>query len=240
MMLFRRRERTVLTWQGWLVVLSAAALMMWLATVLLHPFLAITTRVPAEVLVVEGWMPDLALAQAASEFKTGRYRRAVVTGGPIERRVLLNRFTSQAELAASTLEEMGVPANAVVAVTAPSFRKDRTYASAVALRGWFNANGGVPRAVNVMSLGPHARRTRLMFEEALGEQVKVGVIAAHDTTYMDGRWWTSSAGFRSMVSEVAAYVYARFFFTPPQELQGIARPPPAAHTIKEDLANTAS
>ena len=63
-------------------------------------------------------------------------------------------------------------------------------------------------------MGPHARRTRLLFQEAFGSKVAVGVIAVPDDAYDPRHWWRSSEGVRDVVGEAIAYVYARFFFYP--------------------------
>src|SRR5205814_7146012 len=39
-----------------------------------HPFLAITSPVPSDTLVVEGWMNEYAIRQAAAEYASGHYR----------------------------------------------------------------------------------------------------------------------------------------------------------------------
>ena len=69
-------------------------------------------------------------------------------------------------------------------------------------------------AVNVLTEDVHARRTRLLFEMALGPGVKVGIIAVPNADYEAARWWRYSEGVRSVLGESIAYVYARFFFFP--------------------------
>ena len=49
----------------------------------IHPFLAISQRTEAEVLVVEGWVHAYALRAALEEFENGSYRRVFTTGGPV-------------------------------------------------------------------------------------------------------------------------------------------------------------
>jgi len=50
----------------------------------IHPFLAVTHRVPAKVLVVEGWTHVYGVDAAVQEFKSGHYERILTTGGPVE------------------------------------------------------------------------------------------------------------------------------------------------------------
>ena len=98
--------------------------------------------------------------------------------------------------------------------------RDRTYSSAVELRRWFEAHHNVPKTLTVATLGPHARRTRLLYEEAFGSQTKIGIISIPDREYDRRRWWRYSEGVKEMISEGAAYLYARFLFQPgAQELK---------------------
>jgi len=60
----------------------------------------------------------------------------------------------------------------------------------------------------------HARRTRLLFEEALGKSITVGIIAVPNPDYDARRWWRYSDGVREVIGESIAYIYARFFFYP--------------------------
>jgi hypothetical protein len=53
--MFTRRERWGLSWRGRVVMASAVLLAGWGLGLGIHPFLAVTLRVPAQVLVVEGW-----------------------------------------------------------------------------------------------------------------------------------------------------------------------------------------
>jgi uncharacterized SAM-binding protein YcdF (DUF218 family) len=215
--LLRRRACWCLTWRGALVLLGLIALLGWLGLGTIHPFLAVTETVPARVLVVEGWGSDDILQRAVSEFNTGAYDRIHVTGVPLDRGEPLSEYKSWAEHGAERLRRYGLAANVVVATPAPAVRQDRTFASAVALRRWFETNGGAPDSVNVITGGAHARRTRLLFQQALGDAVQVGIIAHPNPNYDPALWWRSSTGVRAVVDETVAWCYARLFFEPPAE-----------------------
>jgi uncharacterized SAM-binding protein YcdF (DUF218 family) len=92
--------------------------------------------------------------------------------------------------------------------------RDRTYASAVALREWLREHNMAVRSLNVITEDTHARRTRLLFEKALGKNVKVGIIAVATPDYDARRWWGYSEGVKDVVSEGVAYLYVRLFFRP--------------------------
>jgi hypothetical protein len=69
-----------------------------------------------------------------------------------------------------------------------------------------------PTNVNLFSLGPHARRSRLLFRRALGKEVTVGVVALSSGDYDARHWWRTSQGFRSVTGELIAYCYVRAMF----------------------------
>jgi len=70
------------------------------------------------------------------------------------------------------------------------------------------------RSINVLTEDAHARRTWLLFQEALGPGVAVGIISVPDPDYDANHWWRSSDGVREVLDEGIAYGYARFFFWP--------------------------
>ena len=176
-----------------------------------YPFLAVNDPVDNGALVVEGWLPDYAFQEAITEFRRGHHSKIFVTGGPLESGAPLSEYSTFAELGAATLVRLGLDTNAVQAVPAPRVRLDRTYASAVALKNWLDPHGVAETNFNVISLGPHSRRSRLLFEKALGRDYKVGIIAVENQDYDAERWWASSAGVRTMTDEMIAYVYTRLF-----------------------------
>jgi len=64
--------------------------------------------------------------------------------------------------------------------------------------------------LNIYSLDVHTRRSWLIFKQVLMPKFKVGAIAYSSPGYNTQYWWTSSEGFRSVLSEAFAYFYARF------------------------------
>jgi uncharacterized SAM-binding protein YcdF (DUF218 family) len=84
------------------------------------------------------------------------------------------------------------------------------------LKQWLRAQGINPTTINVVTEGPHARRSRLLFQKALGNDLTVGIISLQSEEYDPQHWWRTSAGVRSVLSETIAYGYARFLFRPPK------------------------
>jgi hypothetical protein len=178
-------------------------------------FLAETYRVNSNILVVEGWIHEYAIRGAAEEFKRGSYERVFTTGGPVVGiGGYINDFQTSASVGADLLKNSGVPPEVVQMVPSRVMDRDRTYGSAVALREWFRSHNMTMQSVNVVTENAHARRTRLLFEKALGKNVAVGIIAVSNPDYDKGRWWWYSEGVKDVGSEALAYVYARLFFHP--------------------------
>ena len=175
-------------------------------------FLAITDPVTGGDLIVEGWAPDYAFDQAIVEFRRNQYGKMYVTGGPIEEGSTLCDHKTYAERGAAILRSKGLPADVVQAVSAPYVDRARTYASATALKNWQLDHGISSKSYHVMSVGPHARRTRLLFQEALGARAVVGITAIEDRSFDPKHWWSTSAGVRTVMSEAFAYVYFRCLF----------------------------
>lgn len=209
--LLRPAATRVPTWRGALLGLAACAALTAGFIGNLYPFLAVTARADTDTLVVEGWIPDFALRAGLEEFRRGGYRELISTGGPIETGELLIAYGSHAHVGRATLEKLGAPPAALHAVPAPKVRRDRTYVSAVALRDWFRQRGPIPTAINIVTTDVHARRTRLLFENAFGPATRIGVIAVPDERFDGARWWRSSQGVRTVMEETIGYIYARGF-----------------------------
>jgi hypothetical protein len=184
----------------------------------LDSFLSVNKPLDAKVMVIEGWLPDYALQQAVQELSRSHYVKLLAAGGPLEKGFYLSEYKTYAALTAATLIKLGVDSAAIIIVPAPQAAVDRTYASACAVKKWIERSGMSLHAINLVSLGPHARRSRLLYEQAFNASPKlsasVGAIAYSDRMYDGRRWWKTSSGFRTVTGEAIAYLYARFFFRP--------------------------
>jgi hypothetical protein len=177
----------------------------------LHPFLAVQAPVQSEYLVIEGWIPGYAVEEGLKEFQVRGYGRVFTTGGSDS----TSGGETRAESAAARLKQLGMRPESVEAVPSPTAFRNRTYSSAVGLRQWFEAHQCRVKSLNVMTVGAHARRTRLLYEEAFGQDVAIGIIAITNRIYDPRRWWRSSEGTKEVISEAVGYGYARLFFRPP-------------------------
>ena len=213
MRLFRLRDCWVPTRRGWLVI--AAVLLSGMALVVgrLNAFLSPVSPVQADIMVLECWLSDSALKDASVEFRQGGYKRLIITGGNLpEAWQHQSKFKSDGELSRAMLALMGLDTNLMVVLPPPRVSRDRTYSAALGVRAYLKSSNGAVRAINLYTMGPHARRSRLLFEKALGSGIKVGVIAHSVDNYNTKRWWASTEGFQTVVSEAVAYLYARIWF----------------------------
>ncbi len=195
--LLDRKERWSLSWRGRLVLASALLLVGALVLKGVYPFLAITHRVNANILVVEGWIHEYAIRAAVKEFQSNQYQRVSV--------------------GADLLKKWGLPDERLEMVPSRVMDRDRTYGSAVALRNWFLDHNMAVSGIDVVTEDVHARRTRLLFQKAFGKDVQVGIIGVANVDYPANRWWHYSQGLKNVVSEFAAYLYARLLFFPSEQ-----------------------
>jgi uncharacterized SAM-binding protein YcdF (DUF218 family) len=219
--LITKRERWGLSWRGWLIVFGAALLAFSIFLFRIYPFLAITHRVDAKVLVVEGWVHGYAIRAAMEEFKRGSYKQVFTTGGPEPGTGgYINDYQTEASVGGELLKSAGVPGESLQMVPSRIMDRDRTYGAAVALRNWFREHNVATDKVNVLTEDVHARRTRLLFQKALGNDVAVGIIAVPSPDYDSKRWWRYSQGVKDVVSEAISCFYAKLLFHPSDSSPG--------------------
>ncbi len=212
-----RKERWTLSLPAKLIILVAIVGAAWCGVRFVHQFLAVTSRTNSQFLVVEAWIPRYGLEEAVTVYKSGGYRK-IITGGCPRLDDLDGRITvSPAEAAAMQLERYGMSPGSVTAVPCRVERKDRTYNTALAVKEWLEQNSISVTSIDVVTLGPHARRSRVLFQKAFGGKVKIGVIAIEDRGYDPAHWWQTSEGVREVIGEGIAYIYARIFFHPSEQ-----------------------
>jgi hypothetical protein len=203
--LFRRRTVWWPTWLGSFCIVALLAIfgVWWWNRG--ESFLSLTRRLPAEVLVVEGWIGRDGLRAAATEFEQGGYQYVVASGGLTSDRWEAHRSTF-AEIAEHYLIRYGVPKDKII--VAPSTTENmRTFESAVAVWRALQAKGIRPAFLNVFTLGPHARRSRLVFAKVEGPGTPVGVIDWIPSEYEGVPWWRSSERARELLMETAGYLF---------------------------------
>ena len=199
-----------LTLKGWL---STIFILIAIATSILlniHPFLSPSAPIAAEVLIVEGWISDDGIKGAIAEFERGNYQLLITVGIPIPRGVYLSKYKDFSSLSAATAIQLGFDSSKLVAIPTPPTKRDRTLASGVTVKQWLEKNYPQITRVNLYSYNVHGRRSWLLFKRALNPKIEVGIIAHPTVDYNPESWWTYSDGFREVISEAIAYIYAKF------------------------------
>ncbi|MFO1313559.1 MAG: hypothetical protein U1F41_16005 [Burkholderiales bacterium] len=208
----RRRERWTLTWPARAIVLMVVGVLALGGIRNLYIFLSPTQPAGGKFLVVEGWMPKFAYRSAASIFREGKYAQIIAVSVVLE-----DGFATIDRPTDSGLESLvaaGVPQGLIAVASYHAIQRDRTYHAALAVREWMRSHGILATSVDIVTLGAHARRSRLLYQEALGDGFRVGVISIEDPRIDPLHWWRTSEGARSVIGETIGYVYARLLFNP--------------------------
>jgi hypothetical protein len=190
---------------GLLVALVLMPVVSWFAWG--ESFLSLTFRAPPQILVVEGWIGFEALGGAKAEFDQHDYQYVIATGGVTTAKGWQKAGWSYAEGAGNELLRLGVPREKIIVAPARETQSQRTYESAVAVWRGLQSKGIRPRGLNVFTIGPHARRSRLVFSKTSSSVTQVGVISWTPPGCVGTPWWRSSDRARELVAETAGYIY---------------------------------
>jgi uncharacterized SAM-binding protein YcdF (DUF218 family) len=213
--IMRKKEGWSTTWFGKLLILILMVALIYLYLHRIYPFLSQSAPVESEILVVEGFLPDHTLMESIRIFEEMDFKLMLITGKKMAKGVIIFEYENDGQYSAAILEKLGFdPGKMRVVGLQSDVKKDRTYASAKAVKEWLAENGLKPKSLNLVSLGCHSRRSRLLFEKAFGDSVNIGVIGVKNIGYDPENWWRSSFGFKDVMGETIAWIYARFFFWP--------------------------
>ena len=175
-------------------------------------FLSLTDRLPAQVLVVEGWIGTDGVRAAAAEFRSGGYRYVVATGSqPNDNRGWQEPGWSYAQGAANELARSGIPSEEIILAPARNTQRERTYESALAVRQKLESLSINSKSINVFTWGPHARRSRLVFAKVEGPGKEVGVVSWTPSGFQASPWWDSSDRAKEFLTETAGYIFEALF-----------------------------
>jgi len=211
--LLKKTQCRVPTLTGWVLFVSVVLISGCVFFLNVHNFLSVNRPLGGSILIVEGWIPDYCLEEAARVFREGDYRMLISTGGPLKQGSYLREYNTLAELAAATLKELGIPEKQIISLPSPHTRKDRTWQSALTVKDFLLDKDSC--VIDLFSFSVHSRRSAYLFRKALGKKFRVGVISTENRDYDPSRWWMFSEGVRSVLSESIAYVYARVTFSAP-------------------------
>ena len=157
-------------------------------------------------MIIEGWIEDAALTQAISLYTDGDYEGIYTTGVPLDvGSPWLSNVCRDDHRASDCTRH---PSDEIRTVSATYAQRDRTYRAALALRDALHADGITEGELHLISVGPHGRRSQLLFRTALGEGFSIGISALPDSSYPSEKWYQYSEGVRAVLAESIAYLYA--------------------------------
>jgi hypothetical protein len=171
-----------------------------------HPFLAASKPVDADVMVVEGWVPDYVLKEAAFEFKVGSYSHLFVSGLKDASGDVNNGNRLDAARCARRLSLLGVEPSLIEACPISPVLFNRTSHMAKAVAARMREQHFKPRGVNVITLGPHGRQSLLAYRRLIDPSIPVGVITIPKDDYDPALWWISSAGIKKTTKDFAGWL----------------------------------
>lgn len=214
--LFRKRSLWLPTWQASLIATALVGLAAWFVLANIHPYLSVTEPAPgANILVVEGWVPDSVLERHLKGFEPGQpYDYICTTGSTLSEGSYLSEYKNFAELAAKSLEKLGIPPDRIIVAPSEEHVRDRSYHNALGFKKKLDATDNQTlrnaKAIDVLTNGTHGRRTRILFRKVLGDQVDVGIISEAADAYDPDRWFASSEGVKSVIIESISLAYEWF------------------------------
>ncbi len=124
---------------------------------------------------------------------------------------MLSAYRSYAALTAATLLKLGLPPDQVIVAGGAATDRERTLHSALAVRARLEGLRPRPRGLNLVTEGPHARRSWTVFRRVLAPLVDVGVIAYPPEEYDPRRWWATSEGAKATLTEAIGWLHEWLF-----------------------------
>jgi uncharacterized protein len=210
---FNKKEVYSPTLLGGIIIVGIFFLGSFILLKLTYPFLAQNTTPVSKILVVEGWLPDSGLKNAIDYYRSNSYEYMILTGVPITQWTHSSPFSNMADASKETMRRYYFRDTIYTATIPNTILRDRTYATAVALKMTFEEWDSKVGSFDLYSMGAHSRRSYLMFRKAF-PAMKIGLIADTDLSFEPKSWYKTSRGFRIVFSELISYFYSRLFFYP--------------------------
>lgn len=213
MSFFIREKCFCLKWRFKLLIAILLFAFLYYGFKNIYSILAPQQNVNADILVVEAWLSDYALEESLSLFRSGEYQQMLVTGGPLNYGYYLTDFRSTADAATETLFLIGASPDSTISVSRELVWRDRTYHTALKLKEFLQENNPEVTSFNLVSQGAHGARSWLLYKMAMPEY-EIGIVSIDEKLYDQNKWWKTSKGFRTVVTEAIGYFYIRCFFKP--------------------------
>jgi hypothetical protein len=116
----------------------------------------------------------------------------------------VNNYSSFAEIARNMLISFGVDSNKIIAVPGDNISVHRTIASAASVHEYFKLAGIKKGKINIVSIGPHARRSWITYKTILDKtNFEIGIISLD--IYQDD--YSSFRKSLNLLSEIVEFLY---------------------------------
>jgi hypothetical protein len=165
-----------------------------------YNYLSITKPIKAEVLVIEGWLSDCMLKDAAHELLRGGYAYCIVAG----------QLDSSSYQVAS-LNRYGVDSTLIKLCPSKFHRGYSTFNMAASAYQWLKKHESRVTEINVLTGGPHGRKSWTIFKKVFGKNYRIGIISSSAELCDSDLWWSSKKGRRNLIKYGLGYVYALYF-----------------------------
>lgn len=95
---------------------------------------------------------------------------------------MVNNIRTGAESARMRLIIAGIDSSLITAVPARKVKINRTLTSALAFRDWIEKSNIEVKGINIISMGPHSRRTWMTYSRVLSAEYDIGIISVPDNS----------------------------------------------------------
>lgn len=171
-------------------------------------------------MVLEGYIPDNAFPEIIRIFTEGQYEFLIATGTSYDQGFYISGVNSSAELIGKSLKNMGFDTTRMAIVPASSdIYRDRTFYTGLAVKNYIKKFHPEVKAINLVSVGVHARRSHYLYKLAIDNEIEVGNIVIADRKFDEKTWYKSSVGFRTVIFETIGYLYVKMIFAPERQKQ---------------------
>jgi hypothetical protein len=204
----KKKECYRITWFYLLIIALVIFLSLHFFRDRLYDYLSPNEPIATKTLVIEGWMDDFALEEVYALYQENNYEIIITTGGSLAIGYLATHYITSADLAKTTLIELGMDSTKIFSVPRKHVLEKRTYESALALKKWITTKQPNLNSFNLVSLGTHSKRSWFLFQKALPNQ-EIGIIALRDQRFDSEKWWKTSKGSRTVITEALGYFYIR-------------------------------
>jgi hypothetical protein len=97
---------------------------------------------------------------------------------------------------------LGIPKDRIIVAASGEIQHQNTFNSAISAWRALQNRGIHPQYANLLTLGPHARRSDLVYSKVFAPATKVGVIAWVPPDYGSTPWWRSTRRTQCLFKEI--------------------------------------